>query len=280
MESVRLIHMESCCKPRIGRGRVGGCRKFVFGPGVGLLHHSRQGKSSNILFGATNRFCRRSIRVDALQSADLFQDTVEIGIVVTVVVAAGISSLPILTGDAKERNEERYLGLGPPEGEDEIKWSVMTVISFLPFLNPMAWVFAALDDDTSPTLYWSFAFLYALPYIQNGFQLNSFATTVLILGILHVQIERISQTEPVEVEVPELLRSVLKSSQQAFSQLTRYGKSLGGEVKDRIRQTNEAQKRRPDRKFLEQQSKEARAELEDFDQRQRQRLREKQNKDR
>jgi hypothetical protein len=49
-------------------------------------------------------------------------------------------------------------------------------------------VFAALDDDDASTLYWSLAFIYALPYLGNGFQLDGFALVSLALCIVHVQV--------------------------------------------------------------------------------------------
>ena len=227
-------------------------------------------------------------------------------------LALGFSALPILTGDARERNERRYLSPDADEGAggprtvccwhltcagglvclsvcawscqyncsslawrpsdarlqwvcpcacsasihptplnpsaENIRWSVMGVLSVLPLINPMvggppsapvsaaafnphqllcvwlqpqrtsssllwqkpvlrsvpcaaslaistserstvppsqphvhsppspcvpqAWVFAALDDEEASTLYWSFACLYALPYLVRARQLG------------------------------------------------------------------------------------------------------------
>lgn len=48
-------------------------------------------------------------------------------------------------------------------------------------------MFAALDDDDASTLYYSLAFIYALPYFASGFELDGFALFSVLLCILHVQ---------------------------------------------------------------------------------------------
>ena len=53
---------------------------------------------------------------------------------------------------------------------------------------PPAWVFAALDDEEAPTLYFTFAFIYGLPYLGNGLQLDGFALASLLLCVVHVQV--------------------------------------------------------------------------------------------
>ena len=49
-------------------------------------------------------------------------------------------------------------------------------------------MFAALDDEDTSTLYYSFAFIYALPYLANGFQLDGFVLVSLVLCAVHVQV--------------------------------------------------------------------------------------------
>ena len=139
-----------------------------------------------------------------------------------------------------------------------------------------AWVFGALDDEESSVLYWTFAWIYTIPYITNGFQLDSYAVFALVLGIVHMQIERIGQTEPVEVELPQILRALLRSLPKAVTALGRYGANVGEEVGDRVGRSAEAQKRKPDRKYLVEKSREARMELEEFDRKRKQRERERQ----
>jgi hypothetical protein len=137
-------------------------------------------------------------------------------------------------------------------------------------------VFAALDDETASALYWSLAALYALPYIANGVQLDAFSLLTVAACAAHVQVERIAATEPVEVELPAVLRSLLRSLPGAVSLLARYGGRVGEEVGDRAKRAGGAARRRPDRKYLEEKSAEARMELDEFDRRRKQREREKQ----
>ena len=142
-----------------------------------------------------------------------------------------------------------------------------------------AWVFGALDDDASSVLYWTFAWIYTMPYVANGFELDGYAWFALILGVVHMQIERRAQTEPVEVELPSVLRSVLRSLPRAVTALGRYGSVVGEEVSERVGRSAEAQQRKPDRKYLEEKSREARMELDEFDRKRRQREMERRRRD-
>ena len=168
-------------------------------------------------------------------------------------------------------------------------------------------MFAALDDEEASTLYYSLAFIYALPYLGNGFELDGFALLSLAICILHVQVggwvgqvggcgcgrgramlciivllhsrgapsceqlglcsaststlhppaclpshaclqvERLAQTEPVEVELPSVLRRLLAGIPLAVRSLGRYSARLGEEVGGRTRSAEDARKRRPDR---------------------------------
>lgn len=139
-----------------------------------------------------------------------------------------------------------------------------------------AWVFGALDDEDSSVLYWSFAWIYAMPYVANGFELDGYAIAALLVGIAHMQVERIAQTEPVEVELPQVLRSFLRSLPLALTVLGRYGAIVGEEVSGRVGRSADAQKRKPDRKYLEEKSREERMQLEEFDRK----IREKERKKR
>jgi hypothetical protein len=61
------------------------------------------------------------------------------GTTIAIVLGLGLSALPLFTGDSKERNERRFLQPNEEEGDDNIRWSVMSALAFLPFLNPMVW---------------------------------------------------------------------------------------------------------------------------------------------
>ena len=110
-----------------------------------------------------------------------------------------------------------------------------------------------------------------MPYIASGLELDGFATVSLLAGIAHMQIERIAETEPVEVELPQLLKSVLRSLPSALTAVGRYSEQVGEEVGGRVGRSVRAQKRRPDRKELEERSREARMELDEFDRKRRER---------
>ena len=135
-------------------------------------------------------------------------------------------------------------------------------------------MFGVLDDEQSSLLYWGFSFTYTLPYLRNGFELDGFAFSALLLGAIHMQIERVAQTEPAEVELPAVVRLVLRGLPRALTALGRYGAGVGSEVAGRVRQSEDAARRRPDRKYLEAKSREARMELDEFDRRRRERERE------
>lgn len=60
------------------------------------------------------------------------------GTSIAIVLGIGLSTLPILTGDSKERNERRFLQPDAEEGADNVKWGVMSGLTLFPFLNPMA----------------------------------------------------------------------------------------------------------------------------------------------
>lgn len=108
-------------------------------------------------------------------------------------------------------------------------------------------MFAALDDEEAYLLYYSLAFIYALPYVANGFELDGFALLSLLICTLHIQLERIAQTEPVEVELPSVLRRLVGGIPKAVRSLGRYSSRLGTELGGRTRSAEEARKRRPDR---------------------------------
>ena len=53
-----------------------------------------------------------------------------------------VSALPLITGHAKEKNEKRYLvGSEGEMMEDNVRWSVMSVTSCLPYLNYLVRIF-------------------------------------------------------------------------------------------------------------------------------------------
>jgi hypothetical protein len=49
----------------------------------------------------------------------------------------GLSALPILTGESKERNARRWLHPSEEESSENFRWAVMAVLSAIPFISPM-----------------------------------------------------------------------------------------------------------------------------------------------
>lgn len=239
---------------------------------AGRMGARRATASPSQLRGAPRRAPRR--HPPSAPRAALYQlppdlgDALRTAAGVSCVLALALSAMPILTGEAKERNERPLFAPGSSDDfAGGVKWGVMAVLSCIPLLNPLAWVFAALDDEDSSALYSSFAFLYSLPYLASGLELDSFVLVALGACAAHVQIERLARTEPVEVEVPEVLRSALRMLPDALRGVGRVGEALGGQVEGRVRSADAARRRRPDRKALESQSREARMELDEFDRR-------------
>ncbi|GAB4818854.1 hypothetical protein N2152v2_005900 [Parachlorella kessleri] len=193
------------------------------------------------------------------------QSSIQTALGVAWLLVVPFSALPILTGEAKERNEQRFARPNQDQGAEGVRWTVMGVLSFLPFLNWLAWVFAAFDDEDSATLYYTYAFLYALPYLANGLELDGFVWLSIAVGVAHVQVERIALTEPTEVELPEVLRGLLRAVPDALRGVGKYLVGLGSEAGERVQSAGEAARRKPDRKYLEEKSREARMELDEFD---------------
>ena len=62
-----------------------------------------------------------------------------------------------------------------------------------------------------------------------------------------VQVERIALTEPTEVELPEVLRSLLRAVPGALRGVGKYLSGLGSEAGERVQSAGEAARRKPDR---------------------------------
>ncbi|GMH44966.1 hypothetical protein BSKO_12923 [Bryopsis sp. KO-2023] len=106
------------------------------------------------------------------------------------VTALAYGSIPLITHEEAPNERLHFV-----KDDDAIKWTVAGVVSCIPFLNWVAWVFIGLDCDVSFPFF-MLAFLYSTPFLMSGFDLNQFATFMFLAGILHVQVERLAQTEP------------------------------------------------------------------------------------
>lgn len=197
--------------------------------------------------------------------ASLVVEGIQYATGVGIALGIALSSLPILSGEAREANERRYLQPTEEEEANSIRWGVMSVLSFIPYLSPLAWVFAGLDDETYSSLYYVYAALYTLPYLTNGLQLNSFVLLSIAAGIAHVQIERLALTEPVEVEFPETAGWLARQGSNLLRGLLSSGLEVSERVSDKAERAQQASTARPDRKELAEKSAEARAELRYFD---------------
>ncbi|EFJ45407.1 hypothetical protein VOLCADRAFT_121169 [Volvox carteri f. nagariensis] len=96
----------------------------------------------------------------------------------------------------------RASGSGRDE-DDNFVWGLMGFISFLPLFNWLAWVLAAISDEDRAALYGVYAALYGSPLLLRGLDWQDpWMVFMLVLCVVHVQAERIAQTEP------EALRSI------------------------------------------------------------------------
>lgn len=139
---------------------------------------------------------RSAPRVQALFGFD--SDTVDsVGNLVLFSTIAGVllgSYLPLLCSgrglfDAPEGDPGDF-------DDDDIKWTVMGVISCIPLVNWTAWIFGALDDPARSTRYYAFAALYFLPYLKEGIRLDTVVLLAAAAGALHLQVERAAAQAP------------------------------------------------------------------------------------
>ncbi|KAK3273849.1 hypothetical protein CYMTET_17938 [Cymbomonas tetramitiformis] len=86
---------------------------------------------------------------------------------------------------------------------DRLKWSLMGIMSCIPYLNETAWILGALYGE-EPTLY-AYAVLYTLPYLHCGLQPDSLAFASVLACACQVQIER-RVAEVGRISLIELLR--------------------------------------------------------------------------
>ena len=148
--------------------------------------------------------------VAALFDADPVSLVIHVGVGTALMVTIGAS----LASPRTKSAPTSAIAVNSDEFEDSVRWSVMTVLSFLPYFNFASWAFAAVDstysvqascaedksDDSGnsdkwgiqddASYYWSLAFLYAIPYIVEGFRVDAFVWATVAMGAAHVQVER------------------------------------------------------------------------------------------
>ena len=156
-------------------------------------------------------------RASVISSA-LTADLLSVGFFSAATAGLLYSATPLLTGKAKQANQGKSDGYGETDAEPEgIKWGVMSVVSFIPLVNwtvscsarlqawytssgwqlklckpsliLQAWVFAAIDDEEQATKYYTFAAVYTLPLLRNGFTFDGFLAAAVLVCAAHVQVE-------------------------------------------------------------------------------------------
>mmetsp|Transcript_43756 Transcript_43756/g.109781 ORF Transcript_43756/g.109781 Transcript_43756/m.109781 type:complete len:292 (-) Transcript_43756:310-1185(-) len=117
--------------------------------------------------------------------------------------AATCSALGIAFSLARRRPEPAQPTASPADADDGFfGWFLAAFLSLVPLANWTAWLVAAqledaeAEDSSSPTLCYAFAALYALPLLHGGIAPDASDVLILALGALHLQVERVAQTDP------------------------------------------------------------------------------------
>lgn len=134
------------------------------------------------------RIRRAPVSINALSANDLLGVSATAVLATTLLAAVGYSALPLLR-QRRTSNAEADPG---DINDQDIKWTVMGIISCLPFVNWTAWIFGALDDPDVAPRYYLFAALYALPLLTEGLSLDGVLLGATALCALHVQVERVA----------------------------------------------------------------------------------------
>eukprot|EP00891_Asterochloris_glomerata_P002823 jgi/Astpho2/2823/Aster-x0131 len=115
----------------------------------------------------------------------------------------------------------------------------MAVLSFIPWINWTAWIFAALDDEAQAAKFYTLAALYSLPAVRSALELrlDGFTIFSIVACAIHVQIERIANEEVSGLQVPGI-SSIAKSTKRAAKQITEESRSYA----DAIGETRKRQK--------------------------------------
>ncbi|KAK9868802.1 hypothetical protein WJX84_000937 [Apatococcus fuscideae] len=154
------------------------------------------------------------------------QPILDIGTGVGICGAIAWSALPLLTGQAAQNNKKAATPATADQDEgDGVKFGVMTVVGAIPLVNWSAWIFSALEDEELSQVYYLFAALYSLPMLNRGFSQDAFSIATLVLGLLHIQVERFSRTEAVKLDVPSSIRDAASSLQQQFRRASQSSKA-------------------------------------------------------
>ena len=81
---------------------------------------------------ANRRLCTRQMSV----AASALQDILAIGFLTSASAGLLYSAVPLLTGQSKEKNQSRLDTYKDKDADpDDVKWGVMSVVSFIPLVN-------------------------------------------------------------------------------------------------------------------------------------------------
>ncbi|CAI9274605.1 unnamed protein product [Lactuca saligna] len=142
------------------------------------------------------------------------------------------------------------LPVGPNDIEDgesaidsaDARFAVMGIISFIPYLNWMSWVFAWMD--TGDKRYALYAIVYLAPYLRTNLSLSPDESWVpiasIVLCILHIQLEAIIKNG--DLQGFQLFNSTSSKKDLRISEQGRRKDELNGkllssndEIRDMIR---------------------------------------------
>mmetsp|Transcript_37940 Transcript_37940/g.63810 ORF Transcript_37940/g.63810 Transcript_37940/m.63810 type:complete len:390 (+) Transcript_37940:337-1506(+) len=165
----------------------------------------------------------------------------------TVLLGLGVSSLPFFfpaergaseklkSTDAIQSDKNMFEELFSEEdgGSDGLKWTFISAVSCIPYLNWLAWVLAGIESAEQKR-YFFFAFLYLLPYFRNS--LDPFTLCSLVVCALHIQLDKKVALEGLATRAPTLAdRDVplLKSAKAPSSMLTSFTNQQTVDAKQR-----------------------------------------------
>eukprot|EP00249_Psilotum_nudum_P016734 c25964_g2_i2 orf=447-1175(+) len=105
--------------------------------------------------------------------------------------ACVLGSLIFPLKEVQDKEGEKTSSNSSLMGAADVRYGTMSVISFIPLFNWLAWVFAWLDTSEQRYLFYSIAYL--APYIRSGFSLSPddswLPAASLVICIIHVQLE-------------------------------------------------------------------------------------------
>ncbi|KAG1676047.1 hypothetical protein FOA52_014912 [Chlamydomonas sp. UWO 241] len=139
------------------------------------------------------------------------------------VAAISLTALTVAFSAPPQPPSRAASSLAENDDDAGFGWSVAGVVACIPLVSFIAWALPILSasgpgsiepaatggggtsgtSDTSVQLYYAYAALYAAPLLRSGFDLDAYSLAMIMLCVVHVQVERIAAIEP------ETLRALL-----------------------------------------------------------------------